>query len=105
VKLKRRQIDIGEGMARIIGLSREGIVPIGRKSYNLIVAIYFIGNEHEPYIPCSRYLIAKRDGRQKAARLEALMEIMSFKQGNKFAPGALISTTLAIEKEKVNWAT
>jgi hypothetical protein len=39
---------------------------------------------------------------KKVAKLEALMEIMSFKQGNKFALGALISTMLAIEKEKVN---
>jgi hypothetical protein len=28
---------------------------------------------------------------------------MSFKQGNKFAQGALISTMLAIEKDEVNW--
>jgi DNA-binding XRE family transcriptional regulator len=54
VKLKRRQIDLGEErMARILCLSREGIVPIGRESYNPIVATYFIGDEHEHYIPCS----------------------------------------------------
>jgi hypothetical protein len=40
-------------------------------------------------------LIAKADGKQKVARLEALMEIMSIKQGNKFVVGALISTMLA----------
>jgi hypothetical protein len=34
-----------------------------------------------------------------------LMEIMSFKQGNNFAPNVLISTMLAVEKEKVNWAS
>jgi hypothetical protein len=28
---------------------------------------------------------------------------MSFKQGNKFAPGALISTMLAVKKEELNW--
>jgi hypothetical protein len=39
---------------------------------------------------------------RKVARLEALMEIMSFKQGNKFAPSTLISTMLVIKKEKVN---
>jgi hypothetical protein len=33
------------------------------------------------------------------------MEIMSFRQRNNFALDALISTMLAIEKEKVNWAT
>jgi hypothetical protein len=32
------------------------------------------------------------------------MEIMSFRQGNKFPPSALISTMLTIEKEKVNYA-
>jgi hypothetical protein len=41
---------------------------------------------------------------RKVTRLEALMEIMPFRQGNKFVLGALISTMLAIEKEKVNWA-
>ncbi len=63
---------------------------------------YFTRNEQ--YIPHSRYLIAKVDGKWKVARLEALTEIMSFKQGNKFAPSALISTMLVAEKEKVNWA-
>jgi hypothetical protein len=42
---------------------------------------------------------------KKVVKLEALMEIMSLRQGNKFAPSALISTMLAIKKEKVNWAT
>jgi hypothetical protein len=79
------------------------IIPIGRESYNPIVVIYFIGDEHEHYIPCSRYLIAKEDGKQKVAKLEVLTKIMSFKQGNKFAPSALISTMLVVKKEKVNW--
>jgi hypothetical protein len=43
---------------------------------------------------------------RKVAKLEALMKIMSFKQGNKelnkFAPTTLISIMLAIEKEKIN---
>ncbi len=74
VKLKGRQIDMGEeGVARIFGLSHEGVIPIGRKNYNLIIATYFIGDEHEHYIPRSRYLIANRDGKQKVARLETLM--------------------------------
>jgi hypothetical protein len=30
---------------------------------------------------------------------------MFLKQGNKFAPNALISIMLAVETEKVNWAT
>ncbi len=88
-------------MARICCLSCEGTVPIGRKSYNPIVVAYFIGYEHEHYIPYVRYLIAKVDGRQKVAKLRALMEIMSFRHGNKFAPSALISTMLATKKEKV----
>ncbi len=37
--------------------------------------------------------------------MEALAEIMSFKQKNKFGLGALISTMLVTYKEKVNWAT
>ncbi len=72
-------------MARIFGLSCKQIVPIGKESYNLIIATYFIGDEHEHYIPYLGYLIAKTYGKQKVARLEALMEIISFRQGNKFA--------------------
>jgi hypothetical protein len=34
VKLKGKQINVGKGVARIFGLSRKGIVPIGRESYN-----------------------------------------------------------------------
>jgi hypothetical protein len=30
---------------------------------------------------------------------------MSFRQGNKFAPCALISTMLVAKKEKINWAS
>jgi hypothetical protein len=50
-------------MARNFCLSHERIIPIGRKSYHPIVATYFIGDEHEHYIPCLGYLIAKVDGR------------------------------------------
>jgi len=103
VKLKGKQIYMGkEGVARLFGLSHEKVVPIERASYNPIVATYFTGDEHEHYILCSRYLIAKENGKQKVARLEALMEIMSFGRGNKFGPSVLILTMLAIEKEKVN---
>lgn len=103
VNLKGRQIDVGkEGVVRIFGLSCEGIVPIRRESYNSIVATYFIGYEHEHYIPCLGYLKTKTNGRWKVAKLKTLMEIMSLKQGNKFAPSVLISTMLAIDKEKVN---
>ncbi len=52
VKLKGRQINVGEGMARIFGLSHEGIVPIGKESYNPIVVTYFIGNEDENTTYC-----------------------------------------------------
>jgi hypothetical protein len=69
-------------------------LPIGRESYNLIVATYFIGSEHEHYIPCLGHLIAKIDGKRKVTRLKKLTKIMSFKQGNKFALGALISMML-----------
>jgi hypothetical protein len=69
VRLKGRQIDIREGVARIFGLSYEGIVPIGRKSYDLVVVTYFIRDEHEHYILHSCYLIAKIDGKWKVAKL------------------------------------
>jgi hypothetical protein len=104
VKLKGRQINIKEeGVARIFGLSCKGIVLIGKESYNPIVVTYFIGSEHEHYIPCLGYLIAKVDGKQTVTRLKTLTKIMSFKQGNKFVLGALISMMLVVEKEEVNW--
>jgi len=53
----------------------------------------------------SCYLIAKADGRRRVARLETLTEITFLKEGNKFAPSALISIMLAVETKKVNWAT
>jgi hypothetical protein len=68
VKLKGRQINKGEGVARIFGLSCERVVPIGRESYNPIVATCFIENEHEHYIPHIGYLIAKANGRQKGSQ-------------------------------------
>ncbi len=55
LKLKGRQIDVGERVARIFGLSHKGIIPIGKESYNPIVATYFIGDEHEHYRPRSGY--------------------------------------------------
>jgi hypothetical protein len=65
--------------------------------------MYFIGDEHEHYIPRLGYLIV--DGKRKVAKLEAQMKIMSFKQGNKFAPCALISTMLVAENKKINWVS
>jgi hypothetical protein len=53
----------------------KGVVPIGRESYNPIVATYFTKDEHEHYILCLGYLIAKAIGRRKVAKLEALMDI------------------------------
>jgi hypothetical protein len=80
MNLKGKQIDVGEeGMARIFCISYKRIIPIGKESYKPIVATYLIGNEHEHYIICSSYLIAKTNGKQKVAKLEALPEIMSFK--------------------------
>jgi hypothetical protein len=93
VKLKGKQINI-KGVARIFGLSHEGVVPIGKESYNPIIATYFIKDEHEHYIPCSGYPIAKANGRRKVDKLEAPMDIMSFRQRNKFTLGVLISTML-----------
>jgi hypothetical protein len=58
--MKGKQIDVGEaGVARSSGLSHEGVVPIGGKNYNPVVATYFIRDEHEHYILCLGYPIAK----------------------------------------------
>ncbi len=67
VKLQGKQIDLG-GVARIFCLSHEGVVPIGRESYNPIVATCFMGDEHEHYIPRLGYLIAKVNGKQKGSQ-------------------------------------
>jgi hypothetical protein len=48
-------------------------------------------------------MIAKANDKRKVAILEALIEIMSFRQGNKFALGAFVSTIMATKKEEVNW--
>jgi hypothetical protein len=72
-----------------------------KKKLHPIVATYFTRDEHEHYILHSRYLIAKAYGKWKVARLEALTKIMSFKQRNKFAPGALFSKMLATKKERL----
>jgi len=50
-------------VARIFGLSYKRIVPIEKENYNPIIATYFIGDEHEHYIPYSCYLIAKTYGK------------------------------------------
>jgi hypothetical protein len=68
VKLKGRQNDEAKGVARIFGLSHEGVVSIGRESYNLIVATCVIGNEDEHYIPRLGYLIAKANGMHKGSQ-------------------------------------
>jgi hypothetical protein len=68
-----RQIDEG-GVAIIFCLSHEGVVPIGRESYNPIVATCFIGDEHEHYIACLGYLIAKADGKQKGSQTRSTYE-------------------------------
>ncbi len=47
----------------------------------------------------------KANSKWKVARLKTLMKIMSFKQGNKFAPSAPISKMLATKQEKVNWVS
>ncbi len=51
VKLKGRQIDMGEeGVANFFGLFHERVAPTRRESYNPIVATYFICDEHEHYV-------------------------------------------------------
>ncbi len=44
-------------------------------------------------------MIAQVDKKAIVGRLEALTEILTFHQGNRFALGSLVSMTLVVEKE------
>jgi hypothetical protein len=47
-------------------------------------------------------VIAQADRKAKVGRFEALMEILTFHQGNRFACSFLVSIMLAIDKEPIN---
>jgi hypothetical protein len=47
-------------------------------------------------------VIAQVNAKAKFERLEALMEILTFCQGNRFAPGSLVFVMLATKKKPIN---
>jgi hypothetical protein len=47
-------------------------------------------------------VIAQADKKAKVKKLEALTEILTFCQGNRFAPSSLVFVMLVIEKGLVN---
>ncbi len=73
----------------VFKLSSEGLMARAWEKYNGVVVAYFIGTQQDHYVRKSRYVIAQVDGKEKVRRLEALMEILTFCQGNKFALGSL----------------
>jgi hypothetical protein len=50
-------------------------------------------------------VIAQADKKARVERLETLTKILTFCQGNRFAPSSLVFVMLAIGKGPVNWAT
>jgi hypothetical protein len=76
-----------------------------RQGYNGVAVNYFIGTRQDHYVFKLGYVIAQADEKVKVVKLETLMEILTFGQGNMFALGSLVCAMLIVEKEPVNWAT
>jgi len=55
------------------------------EGFNGVVATYFSSTHKEHYVFKLGYVIAQADGKAKVERLEGLIEILKFHQGNKFA--------------------
>jgi hypothetical protein len=63
----------------------------GKEGYNVSIVKYFTREEANHYIPHFGYLIAKANGPLKVMMLVALMEMLTLKQGNKYAHGAFVA--------------
>ncbi len=79
-----------------------GLMAGAQKGYNGVVATYFTKTQRDHYDFKSRYVIAQANGKARVGRLEALTEILTFHQGNRFALCSLISVMLTTEKEPIN---
>jgi len=102
-KLKGKVVNLTiEGITKVFKLPSTRIVTRGKEGYSTTIAKYFLGGEEEHYTPHSSYLICKANGPLKVMRLESLIEILTFRQGNKYAPGALVVVIQAIEEGEVN---
>jgi hypothetical protein len=80
-------------------------MPRAWEGYNGVVATYFTRTQQNHYVFKLGYVIAQVDGNARVIRLETLMKILTFHQGNKFVPISLVSMMLVAEKEPVKWAT
>jgi hypothetical protein len=75
------------------------------EGYNGVATTYFADTQQDHYVFKLGYLIAQANEKEKVERLETLMKILTFFQGNKFALSSLISMMLLVNKEPMNWAT
>ncbi len=90
---------------KVFKLPCEGLMVGAWEGYNGVVATYFTITQQDHYVFKSGYVIAQINKKAKVKILEALMEILTFCQGNRFVPSSLVFVMLVAEKELVNWAT
>jgi hypothetical protein len=74
----------------ICWLLREGVVTFTWEGCDVKLSRFFKGSKLEHYVSSSGYLIAKAMICFVVSRLEALIEICTFRHGNRFALGALV---------------
>jgi hypothetical protein len=102
-KLKGKEVDLTiKGIVKFFKVPSIGIVVGGKEGYNTTIAKYFVGEEEEHYTPRFGYVICKANGPLKVMRLEALIEILTFRHGNKYALGALVVVIQVVEEGEVN---
>ncbi len=82
-----------------------GLMTGAQKGYNGVVATYLTKTQQDHYVQKSRYVTAQANGKARVGRLETLTEILTFRQGNRFALCFLIYVMLTVEKEPINQAT
>jgi len=103
VKLQGQQINIGEeGITKVLNLSYEGLMARAQEGCNGVIATYFANTQQEHYLLKSRYVLAQANGKARVRKLEALIKILTFCQGNQFSLGSLVFVILATKKEPVN---
>jgi hypothetical protein len=103
IKLKGKEVDLTiEGIVEVFKVPSIGTVIGGKEGYNTIIAKYFVGEEEERYTLRFGNVIYKANGPLKVMRLEALIEILTFRHGNKYALGALVVVIQVVEEGEVN---
>jgi hypothetical protein len=92
-----------KAIAKVFKLPCIGVVAGGKERYNVSIAEYFAWEEKKHYIPCSGHLITKANGPLKVTKLTTIMEVLTFKQGNKHVLGALVAIIQVVEEGTINW--